>query len=77
MSYFTQDHWKYPNCQRVLTVSRLLEELPPDGGEEVLPGGDGDGAGLLGTHVVAQHEAGVSSDKCLHTCIYLNIYMST
>ena len=58
-------------------MSRLLEELPPDGGEEVLPGGDGDGAGLLGTHIVAQHEAGVSSDKCLHTCIYLNIYMST
>ena len=51
-------------------MSRLLEELPPDGCEEVLPGGDGDGAGLLGTHIVAQHEAGVSSDKCLHTCIY-------
>ena len=32
-------------------MPRLLEELPPDGGEELLPGGDG--AVLLpGTHVV-------------------------
>ena len=36
---------------QVLTVSRLLEELPPDGGEELLPGGDG-AVLLLGTHVV-------------------------
>ena len=58
-------------------MSRLLEELPPDGGEEVLPGGDGEGAGILGTHIAAQHEAGVSSDKYLHTCTYLHNYMST
>ena len=39
------------HCLQVLTGSRLLEELPPDGGEELLPGGDG--AVLLpGTHVV-------------------------
>ena len=34
-------------------MPRLLEELPPDGGEELLPGGDGEGAVLLlGTHIV-------------------------
>ena len=39
------------HCLQVLTGSRLLEELPPDGGEELLPGGDG--AVLLpGTHIV-------------------------
>ena len=32
-------------------MPRLLEELPPDGGEELLPGGDG-AVLLLGTHIV-------------------------